>query len=601
MDGASEPAFVDESLCVLCSKDPFDHVKKDGGGDIVDVLVRTLDKKEFKCRVSKDISVNDLKAAVARATGVQSQCQRLLSAGKEMSDECRLSDYSQAMKQVVYLVVRFPGASFGASVSEKDDELPSTVGEESALRSYAFRGTVTIPVPERSIERVMASLLQRGVVNGGQLQQLAALSANSWRSALSQDEPLRRTSGRAESSSHSHTRRSRRRDQRGAERERERESLRRRDPVLSRHRSPQTLEHEGMHEGLLEPRLYDDPRDNDYLLPPESASLDGAGEILSYAEGFEAVSSMPDLGGLVLQPAVEDERAYYEASAPAPAPAPLPAADWETHEDDGYSLPEGRMAGKRKHSRLSTGDFPQESVSSIVRRHRCAMLDTDPPAPPADPAAPPPPPAPEPPPAAATPAAQEGSAVRTDGAAVGEEGAARPGGWGAQVPIVMSLAAGPRQFMSVPDGLRDEEARKDEEARRDGSPAGDPAPPRHPPPVALAPAEPPALPAGRPAEEEAPGGAAAGEGGGAVRDGGSDAPAGQSVALPHLPTYPPTPLVWSAVPCCIRDPTPSSCLPSPAPIPALPSVCSWFIPVWQTHAASPTEEGKARSDARGSA
>jgi hypothetical protein len=44
-----------------------------------------------------------------------------------------------------------------------------------------------------------------------------------------------------------------------------------------------------------------------------------------------------------------------------------------------------------------------------------------------------------------------------------------------------------------------------------------------------------------------------------------------------------------------------SCLPSPAPIPALPSVCSWFIPVWQTHAASPTEAGKARSDARGSA
>jgi hypothetical protein len=459
MDSTTEPSFSDESMRVIWSKDPFDHVKKDGSCEVVDVLVRTLDKKEFKCRVSKDITVHDLKIAVSRATGVQSQCQRLLSAGKEMADDLRLSDYSQAIKPVVYLVVRFPGASFGATLSEKEDDLPSTVGEESALRSYAFRGTVTIPVPERSIERVMASLLQRGVVNGGQLQQLAALSANSWRSALNHEEPLRR-SGRSEASSHSHSRRPRRRDQRGAERERERESLRRREPVLSRHRSPQTLEQSDIHDRLLEPRLYDDARDSDYLLPAESANLDDNGEMLSYAEGYDPVTSMPELEALVLQPSGEIEEGDYYDTGPANASSALQASDWDTiPEEADFSLPEGRMTGKRKHSRLSSsGDFAQESVSSTVRRHRCDQLD------------------PSLPPVAEPPLLSPGSlshlSIAAPDVSISEAGglessidgdpgagAVRVGeGGGAQVPIVMSLAAGPRQFASVPEGLREGDA-----------------------------------------------------------------------------------------------------------------------------------------------
>ena len=452
MDGTVEPTFTDETMRVLWSKDPFDHVKKEGSGEMVDVLVRTLDKKEFKCRVSKDISIHDLKTTVARATGVQSQCQRLLSAGKEMSDESRLSDFSQAAKQVVYLVVRFPGASFGASISEKEEELPSTVGEESALRSYAFRGTVTIPVPERSIERVMASLLQRGVVNGGQLQQLAALSANSWRSALTQEEPLRRST-RSESSSHSHSRR-RRRDQRGTDRERERESLRRREPALSRHRSPQTLDHADIHERLLEPRLYDDGSGTDYLLPSENANDDN-GEILSYSQGYDAVSSMPDLEALVLQPAAEvEDNDYFEPSLQEASSA-LQTTDWDTiPEDSEWNLPDGPITGKRKHSRLSSGDFPQEPVSSIVRRHRCALLDPSLGSTAED-----------------APLISPGSLshlsiiapdisiseAAPDAAGAGDYAADCAPAPPTQVPIVMSLAAGPRQFISVPEALPEED------------------------------------------------------------------------------------------------------------------------------------------------
>ena len=89
--------------------------------------------------------------------------------GKEMADEGLLADFAHgktvADSLTVYLVVRFPGASF-ALPSEEDsqDELPVTAGEESVMRSsrIVLRGTVTIPVPERDMQRVVHRILNRG-------------------------------------------------------------------------------------------------------------------------------------------------------------------------------------------------------------------------------------------------------------------------------------------------------------------------------------------------------------------------------------------------------------------------------------------------------
>ena len=89
--------------------------------------------------------------------------------GKEMADDGLLADFAHcktvADSLTLYLVVRFPGASF-ALPSEEDsqDELPVTAGEESVMRSsrIVLRGTVTIPVPERDMQRVVHRILNRG-------------------------------------------------------------------------------------------------------------------------------------------------------------------------------------------------------------------------------------------------------------------------------------------------------------------------------------------------------------------------------------------------------------------------------------------------------
>ena len=443
MEGAlEEHALSDESLGSgatpgpVWNKDHFDHMKKETGGE-VEVLVRTLDKKEFKCRVHRDISVLDLKSAVARATGVQSHCQRLLSGGKEMSDECLLSDYSKAAKPMIYLVVRFPGATFAPILAgcDVDSELPSTVGEESALRSYAFRGTVTIPVPERSIERVMASLLQRGVVNGSHLQHLAALSANTWRSTMCDEDSVRteraprldrdtaaHSHGHGHSHSHGHYRRYRRRDQRVTDREREREreaASRRRDQSFYRHGQSAFCLPRGMDDDsrlddglLMDQQLYEISRESSYLVPaggiePEPSRLRGDHQDTD-------LTSIPDFEGLVLDSIesagrlalrLDEESEFFDgcdedSSSQAGGPM-LQPNDWdhsshtphlsslltshhqqdEEGEDcpDLYSLNEGmRLTGKRKHACLSSGsDASQEHehVCGLIRRHRPTAIE----------------------------------------------------------------------------------------------------------------------------------------------------------------------------------------------------------------------------------
>lgn len=67
---------------------------------------------------------------------------------------------------MIYLVVRFPGATFAvpSTSAGEGNELPTTAGEESMLRSsrIVLRGTVTIPVPERDMQRVVHRILHRG-------------------------------------------------------------------------------------------------------------------------------------------------------------------------------------------------------------------------------------------------------------------------------------------------------------------------------------------------------------------------------------------------------------------------------------------------------
>jgi hypothetical protein len=97
--------------------------------------------------------------------------QRLVSGGQEMSLEGRLSDYCTAMSHVIYLVVRFPGTSYMVPSQANDTEeveiepapapsSPVTDAPERPSNPRIFlRGTVTIPVPERDVHRVVHSLL----------------------------------------------------------------------------------------------------------------------------------------------------------------------------------------------------------------------------------------------------------------------------------------------------------------------------------------------------------------------------------------------------------------------------------------------------------
>mmetsp|Transcript_8680 Transcript_8680/g.19695 ORF Transcript_8680/g.19695 Transcript_8680/m.19695 type:complete len:701 (-) Transcript_8680:150-2252(-) len=137
---------------------------KDFMSEHVDLMVKTLDKKEFYLQVRSDIEVSELKKEVASTTSIAVESQRLMSAGSEMLDSKKLSDYSRSPSQIIYLVVKFPGAAFAAPQQDNEDELPTTAGEESVMRSsrIVLRGTVTIPVPEREMHRVVHRILHRG-------------------------------------------------------------------------------------------------------------------------------------------------------------------------------------------------------------------------------------------------------------------------------------------------------------------------------------------------------------------------------------------------------------------------------------------------------
>ena len=136
-----------------------------------------------------------------------------------MPDDGVLSDLVQVKAAsdtiVVYLVVRFPGASF-ALTSEEDgkSELPATVSEESMMENsrIVLRGTVTIPVPERDMQRVVHRLLNRGAGSETpSLQDLVSSMSYLPRYRLEQDSEAQ---SRRAAGAYGHRRRRRRRTSR---------------------------------------------------------------------------------------------------------------------------------------------------------------------------------------------------------------------------------------------------------------------------------------------------------------------------------------------------------------------------------------------------
>ena len=173
-----------------------------GGPSSVSLTVRTLDKKEHRMNVAHDIPVPQLKHQVAELTSIEvasqvsptpsslclcvrvcvcARCligrlpsvmtlllrQRLVSGGQEMSLDLRLSDYCKSSTHVIYLVVRFPGASRpstphgNAATDDSSRELArrSSGASDHGSPRIVLHGTVTIPVPERDMHRVVHSLL----------------------------------------------------------------------------------------------------------------------------------------------------------------------------------------------------------------------------------------------------------------------------------------------------------------------------------------------------------------------------------------------------------------------------------------------------------
>ena len=186
-----------------------------GGPSSVSLTVRTLDKNEHRMNVAHDIPVPQLKHQVAELTSIEvasqvsptpsSLClgvcvcvcacarsrsirpalvgvclfgrlpsvmtlllrQRLVSGGQEMSLDLRLSDYCKSSTHVIYLVVRFPGASRpstphgNAATDDSSGELArrSSGASDHGSPRIVLHGTVTIPVPERDMHRVVHSLL----------------------------------------------------------------------------------------------------------------------------------------------------------------------------------------------------------------------------------------------------------------------------------------------------------------------------------------------------------------------------------------------------------------------------------------------------------
>lgn len=84
------------------------------------------------------------------------QEQALLHAIKTASSASLQGQLTHLFFQVIYLVVRFPGASFASPEEDsKQSEFTVTAGEQSVMRTsrITLRGTVTIPLPERDVHR----------------------------------------------------------------------------------------------------------------------------------------------------------------------------------------------------------------------------------------------------------------------------------------------------------------------------------------------------------------------------------------------------------------------------------------------------------------
>ena len=74
------------------------------------IFVKTLTGKTITLEAEPTDGVEAVKIKLENRTGIPADRQRLIYAGKELKDECMLSDYDVRQESTLHLVIRLLGA-----------------------------------------------------------------------------------------------------------------------------------------------------------------------------------------------------------------------------------------------------------------------------------------------------------------------------------------------------------------------------------------------------------------------------------------------------------------------------------------------------------
>ena len=87
----------------------LDEMSVDTNSPTMQIFVKTLTGKTITLDVTPDDSVASIKEQIHRKEGIPPEHQRLVFAGKQLSDENTIADYNVQKESTIHLVLRLRG------------------------------------------------------------------------------------------------------------------------------------------------------------------------------------------------------------------------------------------------------------------------------------------------------------------------------------------------------------------------------------------------------------------------------------------------------------------------------------------------------------